>query len=53
MAPRASLTFRDLLAAVALQHVHRVDGNVVSADFVLVHLRLLGTVCFRFEHYIP
>lgn len=33
-----------LLAAVALQHVHRIDGHVVTANFVLVHLRLLDTV---------
>ena len=32
-----------LLAAVALQHVHRIDGHVVTADSVLVHLRLLDT----------
>jgi hypothetical protein len=35
--------FRYLLAAVALQHVHGVDGNVVRTNFVLFHDRLLHT----------
>jgi len=36
--------FSGLLAAVALQHVHRIDGYVIAADSVLVHLRLLKVV---------
>jgi len=41
--PRSS----GLLAAVALQHVHWVNWDVVSANFVLVHVRLLNSFVGR------
>ena len=46
--------FSGLLAAVALQHVHRIDGHVVTANTVLVHFRLLDISVYGdwTQHYI-